>query len=387
MKINKSISRIYSFLFTALLITLFSLNLSAQNSTITIAGTVKFDNPNNKMQVVKREGPNKIVVAEFDTDKNRTFSFTMDVKEPGIYTLNCKNAESIQFWAEDEDVFVNFRGVDTSKIQIKNPLYHLIERSGPKNELMNHINFLINRHYQGQIAISQMANNAKFENDSEQKAFTNSGYEFFATDINARYSQLADMYYNRTSAVALLNYLNSATNSKQIAKITSAINSTNPNYPPLVKFTKEKAEKEANIERVKIGALAPDFSFPSPSGEKIGPSNFTGKVLLIDFWASWCGPCRSEIPNLKKIYEKYKGRGVEFLSVSIDKGNNEWEKALKEESMTWAQVLAPNAGKELMQLYQFNMIPFIILIDQKGHIVAKHLRGTEIEIQIKNLLK
>lgn len=387
MILNKSILRATFCLIAALTITLFSTNASAQNRKITVAGTIKFDDPSAKMQIVRRDGAEKIVVGEFDIDSNNNFSFEMDVQEPGIYFLDCKKLETIQFWAEDEDVYVNFRGVDTAKIRIANPPYHMIEKSGPKNEVMNQINFLRHRHYQGQIAISRMASRAEFVNDSVKKVFTDSGYSFLAQDLSSRINLLVDLYYYRTSSVALLSSLNSETDAAQIDKIITAIKKIDPNYPPLVKFVTEKKEKDEKRDRVKIGALAPDFSFPSPKGVSYGPSNFRGKVLLIDFWASWCGPCRSEIPNLKNIYAKYKDQGVEFFSVSIDKGTKEWNKALTEESMPWPQVIAPNAGKELMQLYQFNMIPFIILIDQQGHIVAKHLRGTDIDKEIEKLLK
>jgi len=101
------------------------------------------------------------------------------------------------------------------------------------------------------------------------------------------------------------------------------------------------------------------------------------KNLLIDFWASWCGPCRSEIPNVEKLYKGYKDKGLAVLSVSIDKSKKAWLKALEEENMAWPQVDAPKAGKQIMKDYQFSGIPYIILLDKEGKIIAKGLRGEQ----------
>ena len=118
-------------------------------------------------------------------------------------------------------------------------------------------------------------------------------------------------------------------------------------------------EKEAR-ERMKEGNPAPNFSFQNVKGKKVALDEYKGKVLVLDFWASWCGPCRAEIPNMKKYYEEFKGKGVEFLSVSIDAKKDAWEKAMKEEGMAWPQGWVTDAGKSVMNTYQFGGIPFIL---------------------------
>lgn len=111
-----------------------------------------------------------------------------------------------------------------------------------------------------------------------------------------------------------------------------------------------------------------------------------GKILVLDFWASWCGPCRAEIPHLKEAYKEYSNKGVAFFSVSIDKDDAAWRKAMKEENMPWTQAQAPKAGKDVMKQYQFSGIPYILVLDKEGKIVAKNLRGKALTDKLEELL-
>ncbi|OFY44447.1 MAG: hypothetical protein A2X18_01685 [Bacteroidetes bacterium GWF2_40_14] len=327
-----------------------------------------------------------MIIAEFDVDANNNFKQEITVDEPGLYYIDCKKWESIGFWAEDENVEVNFRGQDTAKMKIKNPPFHII-KGGPKNEVINHLNFINFRNYQSMIATSQIAYRASFTSDAEKQKATSSLYDASYEDQNARIKFLAELYADRTSVVALLKHLNYEKDRELIKKISDKINSIHPNYAPLAKFVREKEDAMEKAKKMADGSPAPFFEYPTPNGKMVGPKNYKGKVLLIDFWASWCGPCIAEIPNVKKVYEQYKDKGLEVLSVSIDKGSAEWLLALEKINMPWKQVLATNAGKEITSLYQFSGIPFIVLIDKEGKIVKKNLRGAAMEAAIKELLE
>lgn len=355
-----------------------------KKKTITIKGHVEFNDPKYKMQILKREGFEKKVVGEFDIDGNNKYNYQMSVEEPGIYYLNCKKWEEVKFWAEDENIEVDFRGLDTAKIKIKNPPFHMIKNAGPNNQLINLLNFEYYRNYQLMISLSQAVYSTKFATKKESANFTSKVYRTLNDDIKARIRELGKQYYKLNSVVEIYNNLKRGEDDVLMSKIEKA----HQGYAPLEKMKKEKEDILRKQERVKIGKIAPDFSFPTfaDSTKKIGVSSYRGKILLIDFWASWCGPCRSEIPRLKEYYKKYRDKGVEFLSVSIDSKKDAWKKALDEEKMSWEQVLATNSGNEIMDLYQFSGIPFIILLDENGKIIAKNLRGEKIGKEIEKLL-
>mgnify|MGYP003752416695 FL=1 len=355
---------------------LMSATVKAQEKIITVSGSVQFNEPMFKMSILRQEGNEQVTIAEFDIDKDNKFNYKLKIDKPGIYTLDCKKWESIQFWGEDEDISVDFRGRDTARIKIKNPPFHFIN-GGPKNEVINHLNFINYRNYQGMIAVSKITYGSQFLNDSVKNATTKQLYDFLNEERRSRIRYVAEMYSDRTSVVAALKHLDSQKDSELIKSVSNILFSKYPDYPPLVEYFNDIKENELNAARMEIGAYAPQFKYPDVNGKFYGPSDFKGKVLLIDFWASWCGPCRAEIPNLKKVYEKYDRKDVEFLSVSIDKGKEEWIKALSQEKMPWIQVLAPKSGSEVSKLYQFSGIPFLVVLDKEGRIVSKYVRGVE----------
>ncbi|MFA5971080.1 MAG: TlpA disulfide reductase family protein [Lentimicrobiaceae bacterium] len=148
--------------------------------------------------------------------------------------------------------------------------------------------------------------------------------------------------------------------------------------------------QQVEVERkTAIGAAAPDISLTDPKGIERKLSSLKGKVVLVDFWASWCGPCRKENPNVVAIYGKYHDKGFEVFSVSLDKDRDSWLAAIAKDNLIW-----PNHVSDLKYwksagaaAYGVTSIPFTILIDQKGKIVAKKLRGDELENKVKELCK
>ena len=144
----------------------------------------------------------------------------------------------------------------------------------------------------------------------------------------------------------------------------------------------------AKSNALKVGAEAPELILPTPTGKDLALSSLRGKVVLIDFWASWCGPCRKEMPNVKRAYEKFKNKGFEIYGVSLDKDRQDWLDAISKDGLTWPQVSDLKYWQsEAAQTYAVQSIPFTVLIDKEGKIIATELRGAELEKKLAEVLK
>lgn len=155
---------------------------------------------------------------------------------------------------------------------------------------------------------------------------------------------------------------------------------------PWVQSIKEKADA---AERLAIGQPFVDIKLPAPNGQEIALSDYAGKdkYVLVDFWASWCRPCRMANPHMVKLYNKYKDKGFEIIGVSLDKDKAEWTNAIKADALTWPQMSDLKFWQSKgARLYSVNSIPYSVLLDKEGTILAKDLQPEELEKKLAELI-
>ena len=144
----------------------------------------------------------------------------------------------------------------------------------------------------------------------------------------------------------------------------------------------------STLRAVGMGQAAPDFTLQTPEGNDLSLSSLRGKCVLVDFWASWCGPCIKELPNIKKVYEKYHDKGFEIISISLDDKKANWVKAIEKHQIPWLHVSSLKGWKcPVAKLYHVTGVPAMYLLDAEGRIVSDNARGEALEKEVEKLCK
>lgn len=240
--------------------------------------------------------------------------------------------------------------------------------------------------YSNDIALTGKKYNEAFElyNNKEQTEENLRKLKALSSDLNKLYNaqikEFVDFIpqYSKSSALMMIIYNNLISGS--IDELQKALKGFDQQLVDKNYYAKEIAQKVNMVKAAEVGKMAPDFEIKSLDGELVKLSSLRGQYVLIDFWASWCGPCRKEIPNLMKVYNEFKDKGLKLIGVSIDDDEAKWKKAVLEEKLNYLQLR--DSEKQTMKLYNYNGIPFIVLISPEGVILEKGLRGSKVREKI-----
>jgi thiol-disulfide isomerase/thioredoxin len=282
--------------------------------------------------------------------------------------LILRDSSSIQLFGDAKNIiqFTNIIGSDEST-----QLNKFIVQMESYNRKKDSANVYLQQHPEQQQAV-----NESFTPIYHQ--FENFKQEFF--NVNQHSPAL----------LPLLSLIDPAANFEVYEMIYKQIEGSFLGAPILSTYSNLYVQAKAQHDELLFlspGKEALDFMQPKIDGKPLHLTDLRGKVVLLDFWASWCGPCRRENPNVVRLYQKYKDAGFTVMSVSLDKEKTPWQEAIKRDNLSWPNHVSDLKGwsNEAAQLYKVTGIPFTVLIDKDGKIIQKNLRGEELEQQLKSI--
>jgi len=171
-------------------------------------------------------------------------------------------------------------------------------------------------------------------------------------------------------------------------EVVGLLNDVLTKFPDRTDIAGIRNSVEAGIPKLKwVGKQAPEISLPDTEGRTVKLSSFRGKYVLVDFWASWCGPCRKENPNVVQAYNQFKDKNFTILGVSLDRQKEPWEKAIVDDNLNWTHISDLKFWQsEVVPIYQVESIPFNVLVDPDGKVVAENLRGSALDQKLHQVL-
>jgi peroxiredoxin len=174
-------------------------------------------------------------------------------------------------------------------------------------------------------------------------------------------------------------------------ELLALLNAMTNKYPGRTDIAGIRNAVESSVAKtIWVGKQAPEIAMPDAQGNTVSLSSFRGKYVLVDFWASWCAPCRRENPNVVEAYHRFKNKNFDILGVSLDRPGEKdnWMQAVKNDNLTWTQISDLKYWESAaVPLYKLTSIPFNVLVDPNGLVVGENLRGDELEEKLDEVLK
>jgi len=236
--------------------------------------------------------------------------------------------------------------------------------------------------------INNAANVLKEEAQKQVRAVVQKYQNYYNSENPKREQGFKKLILDNKSQLAVLMFIDMFPREQNMELHSEVIKALQSKYPDNPLVTERFAIESKPANPTAIGSMAPDLAFPNPEGKILKLSDLRGKVVLLDFWAAWCRPCRMENPNVVKDYHKYHDKGFEVYSVSLDKDKNSWLKAIQDDGLIWPNHVSDLKywSSEAAAIYGVTSIPATFLIGKDGRIIAKNLRGEALGNALEELL-
>jgi len=365
-----------------LVLVLFAVTACKQKPQYEIKGTIADELPDSTYVYLKANGKQVRTAPAIDSTVavNNTFTFTGSVEIPDVYYLFINNRATIVFLENAPiEVTIDPEDPDNSKAtgSTLNDLYNSYLESIDK--FKSKLQALENRFREAMDASPDGKISPEFEEEVSME------YQEIMEEQKAYQIQFLNENPNNAVAACILQQISYYLTTEELDEQLNKFDAANSQLYSVI-MLREYVETQ---KKTAVGQPFVDIKLSDTEGNPIALSDYAGKgkYVLVDFWASWCGPCRGENPNVVALYDRYKDKGFEIVGVSLDQDKDAWLKGIKDDGITWPQMSDLKYwDSEGAKLYSVRSIPATVLIDKDGIIIARDLRGEELDNKVAELI-